>query len=200
MGERRLWTVEWRQGDELLAAVEPTAAELARAAPVLAGHYNDDHNRRMMAHEETLDAAEVAAYYGELRAEGGRPFLLERDGALMGDADLRNLDGPSGEFAIMVGARAAQGRGLGTRYAVMLHAFAFGVLGLERLYMSVIPANAASRRLFDKLGYEVDDSAEARDYADDETDVTMSIDRARFEARWREELAAIRMFERLLVT
>ena len=197
MGERRLWAIEWRQGDELLAAIEPTAAELARAAPELAGHYNDDHNRRMMAHEESLDAAEVAAYYGELRGEGGRPFLLERDGALMGDADLRNIDGPAGEFAIMIGARAAQGRGLGTRYAVMLHAFAFGVLGLERVYMSVIPTNAASRRLFEKLGYEVDDSPEARDYADEDSDVTMSIGRDGFESRWRAELAAIKTFERL---
>ena len=199
MSERRLWAIEWRQDDELLGAVEPTAAEIARAAPALAGHYNDDHNRRMMAHEETLDAGEVAAYYAELRGEGGRPFLLERDGILMGDADLRNIDGPAGEFAIMIGARAAQGRGLGTRYAVMLHAFAFGVLGLERLYMSVIPANAASRRLFEKLGYEFDDSADARDFADEETDVRMSIARAPFEARWRDEIAALRMFERLPV-
>jgi RimJ/RimL family protein N-acetyltransferase len=73
------------------------------------------------------------------------------------------------------------------------------VLGLERLYMSVIPANAASRRLFEKLGYEIDDSADARDYADEETDVTMSIARAPFEARWRDEIAALRMFERLPV-
>ena len=40
----------------------------------------------------------------------------------------------------------------------MLHAFGYDVLGLERIYISVIPANAASRRLFEKLGYQRDDS------------------------------------------
>jgi RimJ/RimL family protein N-acetyltransferase len=197
MRERRLWAVEWRRGDELLSAIEPTGEEIAGAAAVLAASYNDDHNRRMMAHEETLDAGEVVAYYGELRGEGGRPFLLQLDGALVGDADLRNIEGATGEFAIMIGARAAQGRGLGTRYAIMLHAFAFAVLGLDRLYMSVIPANTASRRLFDRLGYAIDDSPEARAFADEDSDVTMSIARARFEGLWRAELGQIQTFERL---
>jgi RimJ/RimL family protein N-acetyltransferase len=192
-----LWAVEWRRGDELLSATEPTGEELAGAAAALAAAYNDDHNRRMMAHEETLDADEVVAYYSELRGEGGRPFLLQLDGALMGDADLRNIEGGAGEFAIMIGARAAQGRGLGTRYAIMLHAFAFSVLGLDRLYMSVIPANTASRRLFEKLGYALDDSPEARDFADEDSDVTMSIAREPFESLWRAELRQIQTFERL---
>src|SRR5215471_8891809 len=134
MSARRLWAVEWRQGTELLAAIEPTDDEIAKAAPALAAFYNHEHNRRMMAHEETLDADEVVDYYHELRAEGGRPFLLQlgagADATLMGDADLRNIDAPTGEFAIMIGAQAAQGRGFGTRFAVMVHAFAFQVLDL----------------------------------------------------------------------
>jgi len=196
---RRLWAVEWRQGDEVLLAIEPTANEIRRAAPALAAFYNDEHNRRMMAHDETLDVDDVVDYYGELRGEGGHPFLLRlgaADGELMGDADLRNIDGPTGEFAIMVGARAAQGRGFGTRFAIMLHAFAFQVLDLGRVYMSVIPANAASQRLFVKLGYEADDSPEAREFADEETDLTMSLGRERFETRWAGDLAAVKLFER----
>jgi RimJ/RimL family protein N-acetyltransferase len=200
MSERRPWAIEWRQGDDLLVAMEPTPAEVARAAPALAAFYNDDHNRRMMAHEETLHAEDVVDYYTELGDEGGRPFLLQLDGPsgpLMGDADLRNIEGPTGEFAIMIGARAAQGRGLGTRYAIMVHAFAFRVLGLARVYMSVIPANAASQRLFGKLGYEPDDSPEARDFADDDSDLTMSIARDRFESLWARELGEIKTHERL---
>jgi RimJ/RimL family protein N-acetyltransferase len=96
----------------------------------------------------------------------------------------------------MIGARAAQGRGLGTRFATMLHAFAFEVLDLARVYMSVIPANAASQRLFAKLGYQPDDSPEARAFADDETDLTMSVARRPFELLWQHELAAIRLHER----
>jgi RimJ/RimL family protein N-acetyltransferase len=207
MEKARLWAVEWKQGGETLMAIEPTDEELGRAAPDLAGFYSDDHNRRMMAHqEEGFTAEEVVAYYQELRAEEGRPFLLYLNGALMGDADFRNIDleDATGEFAIMIGGRATQGRGLGTRFGRMLHLFGFETLGLERIYISVIPANAASRRLFEKLGYQIDESPEAREFIDEESDLTMSLARTAFErARADErpaglatELAGIRAFER----
>jgi RimJ/RimL family protein N-acetyltransferase len=187
------WLVEWRSADEVLTAIEPTAAEIAGASSELAGYYSDEHNRRMMANEEEAFTAEaVAVYYRELRAEGGRPFLLQKGGALLGDGDLRNIGDGTAEVAILIGARDAQGRGLGTRYAIMLHVFAFQVLGLERLYISVIPANTASLRLFEKLGYEVDDSPAARDLIDDETDVTMSVSRSRFESTVGATLPQIR--------
>jgi ribosomal-protein-alanine N-acetyltransferase len=192
-----LWAVEWREGAETLRAIEPTTEELDRAAPELAAFYNDSHNRAMMAHEtEAYTAADVIAYYQQLRAEEGRPFLLFLDGVLMGDADFRNIEGNAGEFAIMIGGRATQGRGLGTRFGLMLHAFGFAVLGLERIYISVIPANTASRRLFEKLGYQLDDSPEARDFIDEETDLTMSLARSTFERAREAERAAVRMFER----
>ncbi|HEY4395318.1 MAG TPA: GNAT family N-acetyltransferase [Polyangia bacterium] len=191
------WAVEWRQGEETLTAIEPTTEELDRAAPELAAFYNDSHNRAMMAHEsDAYTAADVIAYYQQLRAEEGRPFLLFLDGALLGDADFRNLEGRAGEFAIMIGGRAAQGRGLGTRFGLMLHAFGYDVLGLERIYISVIPANTASRRLFEKLGYQIDDSPEAREYIDEESDLTMSLASTTFAGARAAERAAIRLFER----
>ncbi len=197
MTKPTLWAVEWTQGPETLTALEPDAAELRRAAPQLAAFYNDDHNRQMLAHDDEPHTAEdVVAYYEELRAEGGRPFLLFVDGALVGDADFRNLEGDTGEFAILIGGRATQGRGLGTRFARMLHRFGFGTLGLARVYISVIPANAASRRLFEKLGYRVDDSPEARELIDEPSDVTMSLPRASFEGARTVDLAAVRSFER----
>ena len=57
----------------------------------------------------------------------------------------------------------------------------FAQLGLARVYASIVPHNAASRRVFEKLGYTVDASPAARGYADDPGDVTMVIDRATFE-------------------
>lgn len=197
MTKAPLWAVEWREGEETLTAIEPTPGELGRAAPELAAFYNDAHNRAMMAHQsDAFTAADVIAYYQQLRAEAGRPFLLFQGGLLMGDADFRNIEGRTGEFAIMIGGRATQGRGLGTRFGLMLHAFGFAVLGLERIYVSVIPANAASRRLFEKLGYEPDDSAEARAFIDEESDLTMSLARATFERARAIDRAAVRMFER----
>ena len=151
----------------------------------------------MMGHgAEPHAPADVLAYYEELRIEGGRPFLLYVDGVLMGDADFRNIEDGTGEFAIMIGGRASQGRGLGTRFGLMLHLFGYDVLGLERIYISVIPANAASRRLFEKLGYRIDDSPEARLFIDEETDLTMSLARSAFDRRRTGDPTAIRAFER----
>jgi RimJ/RimL family protein N-acetyltransferase len=197
MEKARLWAVEWEQGGETLTAVEPTDDELRRAAAALAAFYNDSHNRLMMGHgAEPHTAAGVIAYYQELRIEGGRPFLFYADGVLMGDADFRNIGEGAGEFAIMIGGRASQGRGLGTRFGLMLHLFGYDVLGLERIYISVIPANAASRRLFEKLGYRIDDSPEARAFIDEESDLTMSLARSAFDRTRTGDPTAIRSFER----
>jgi RimJ/RimL family protein N-acetyltransferase len=197
MDKARLWAVEWEQGDETLTALEPTDDELRRAAPVLAASYNDGHNRVMMGHDdEPHTAGDVVAYYQELRIEGGRPFLLYMNGVLMGDADFRNIADVRGEFAIMIGGRATQGRGLGTRFAFMLHVFGYDVLGLDRIYISVIPANLGSRRLFQKLGYQADDTPEARALIDEETDLTMSLARSAFDRTRIADPATIRVFER----
>jgi len=164
-----------------LRALEPTRAEVAAAAPRLAGYYNEPYNRAMLSHTEDLSARDVVAHYRDLSAEGGRPFLLEYEGALVGDGDLRRVERGRAEAAILVGERSVQGKGLGTRFGVMLHAFAFRSLGMERVYASIIPANAPSLRLFEKLGYERDVSRAARRYADEPSDVTLSLTPARFD-------------------
>ena len=123
----------------------------------------------------------MVEYYGESREDGDRLFLLEQDGVLIGDADFRNVDAESAEYAIMIGARDLQGRGLGRRFTTMLHAWAFRGLGLDRVYVTILPANAASVRLFEQLGYEPDSSLRARSLIDEQSDVTLSVQRSAFE-------------------
>jgi hypothetical protein len=115
-----------------------------------------------------------------MRERGGRPFLLFLGDVLMGDADLRRLQGVSAEFAIMVGARAAQGRGWGTRFSVMVHALAFGVLGRRTVHLSIVPHNVGGRRCYEKVGYVEDAGPGARACCDLPTDVGMSLTRERF--------------------
>jgi RimJ/RimL family protein N-acetyltransferase len=174
------FALELDDGDRL-RAVEPTRAEVADAAARLASFYNDPHNRAMLAHEEDLSARDVVAHYRALAREGARAFFLEVDGRLVGDGDLRNVNRQRAEAAILVGDRSMQGRGLGTRFGVMLHAFAFQTLKLRRTYASIIPANAGSLRLFEKLGYRQDPSRLARRFADERSDVTLSLDAERFQ-------------------
>jgi RimJ/RimL family protein N-acetyltransferase len=177
---RPRYVIELEDGDRLRAR-EPNRAEVAKAASRLASFYNDPHNRAMLAHEDELSASDVVTHYRGLAGEGGHAFLLELDGRLVGDADLRHVTGQRAEAAILIGDRSMQGKGLGTRFGVMLHAFAFDTLRLRRTFASIIPANAGSLRLFDKLGYQRDDSRLARRFIDDPTDVTLSLTSERFQ-------------------
>ncbi|HEY4186847.1 MAG TPA: GNAT family N-acetyltransferase [Polyangia bacterium] len=192
------WSVEWRRDGALLCAREPTEAEVREAAPALAAFYNEPHNQRMLANTLSLTVEDVVSFYADLRDDDGRPLLLWRDGVLVGDADLRRVDraARTGEFAILIGERAVQGQGLGTRFATMAHLFAFTALGLERVYVSIVAGNVASARMLEKVGYRRDDAPVARGHADEAGDVTMSLTRADFEAACAGSLAAIALRQR----
>lgn len=183
------YRLEW---DELVA-FEPHLDELP--VPALVTAYNDPHNAPLLGHTQELTAADVRGHYEALLAQGAHPFLLVREGVLAGDGDLRGIAEGAGEFAFLIAAPGAQGKGLGTRFATMIHAFAFTHLPLERLYASIVPANTASRRVFEKLGYTVDESPAARAYADD-GDVVMVVDRATFTRQHAAAIAQIRIAAR----
>jgi RimJ/RimL family protein N-acetyltransferase len=69
-------------------------------------------------------------FYAAAYERNDQPFLLFADDALVGDADFRQITGMRGEFAVMIGEWSMQGKGLGTRFSIMMHAFAFRTLGL----------------------------------------------------------------------
>ena len=185
--------IEWLTAAGRLVAIEPELAEVSAHSVQLAAGYNEPENAQLMGHVEPMSAAEVVEHYEAMFAEGARPFLLYLERELVGDADLRGVRDGSAEFAFMIAARNHQGKGLGTKFALMVHAFAFSSLSLQRVYASIVPRNRASRRVFEKLGYTVDNSAEARSFADEPDDVTMAIDRATFERSHAAELAQVRI-------
>jgi RimJ/RimL family protein N-acetyltransferase len=169
------WSIEAPSARGLLRAFEPSQAEVARAADQLAAWYNDEHNRAMMTGEQTMSAADVVAFYDARREAGDRAFFLEEAGLLVGDADLRSVARGRAEFAILIGPRAAQGLGLGRRFATMLHRLAFDPLALDVVYVVISPANLASRRMFETLGYQLDAGPTARSYAEKDDEIAMSL-------------------------
>jgi RimJ/RimL family protein N-acetyltransferase len=175
----------------VLRAIEPTPDEVRTHAAMLADWYNHPQNAALMGHDEALDPDEVIEHYADMAAEGARVFLLFRDGELAGDGDLRHFDGGGAEFAFMIGAPSAQGKGLGTRFALMIAAIGFSELGLATIFASVVPHNTASRRVFEKLGYVLDDSPRARTFADEPEDLVLAIDRATLERTNAATLAEI---------
>ena len=185
------YQIAWSTPAGQLLAIEPRRDEVARHAPALTAAYNDPHNAPLLGHTEPSTERDVIGHYEALARRGGHGFMVLRDGELVGDGDLRGVARGAAEFAFLVAAVAEQGKGLGTRIATMIHAFAFTELGLDRVYASIVPANTASRRVFEKLGYAVDDGPAARGFADDPDDVTMVIDRASFERSHAQAMAEI---------
>jgi RimJ/RimL family protein N-acetyltransferase len=187
------YQITWSTSAGALLALEPHADEVARHAGALVAAYNDPHNAPLLGHTELMTADDVIAHYASVASDGGTNFLVLRDGALVGDADLRHVANAAAEIAFMVADPAAQGQGLGTRIATMVTAFAFTQLGLDRVYASIIPTNTASRRVFAKLGYVVDPGAAARAYADEPDDVVMMIERPSFVSAQAVALAEIQI-------
>jgi len=185
--------IEWTTDIGELVAVEPQLSDIAAHAGELAAGYNDPDNARLMGHVEPFSAADVVDHYQSMWRDGARAFLLSVEGKLVGDADLRGMRGAAAEFAFMIAARDQQGKGLGTKFALMVNAFAFRNLKLERVYASIAPQNRASRRVFEKLGYAVDSSAEGRAFADEAGDETMVIARETFEHIHAAALAQLRL-------
>jgi RimJ/RimL family protein N-acetyltransferase len=185
--------IDWTTPAGRLTAIEPTLDEVAAHATALAAGYNHPRNATLLGHVDLIDPDEVVEHYADLPLEGGRGFLLFVDDHLAGDADLRGVADGAAEFAFLIAAPEAQGKGLGTRFAAMITAFGFAVANLTRVYASIVPANAASARVFAKLGFTVDDSAAALAYADEPGDVVLSIDRPTFERANAAALAELRI-------
>jgi RimJ/RimL family protein N-acetyltransferase len=175
--------IEWAE----LVALTPTPDDVVRYAPRLAAAYNDPHNSALLGNTQAMSIDDVVEHYAALQPPDAYAFVLLRDGELAGDGDLRNIAGGAGELAFLIAAPSAQGKGLGTRFAIMMQAFAFHHLGLERLHAAVIPENTASRRVFEKLGYS---ESSAAGYGD-AGDLVLAIEKATFERRHAAVLADV---------
>jgi len=181
---RPRWALELAEGGSVYRVAEPDEAAVRAAAPLLSAWYNDAHNRALLTNEQEMSAADVVEHYQSLRREGGKPFHFTRDGALVGDGDLRGFAvheaGPEAEYALLIGEHGVNGRGLGTRFSTLVLHLAFGPLGLARVFASVVPHNKGSLRMFEKLGFVVDASPAGRRYAEDEGDVCLRMDAGEF--------------------
>jgi hypothetical protein len=188
--------IDWTTAAGELAAIAPTLDEIRAHAPALVLGYNEPANAELMGHAEAMTAGEVVDHYLDMASEHAQQFLLFADGELVGDADLRGIRSGTAEFAFMIAAKQRQGQGLGTKFALMIHVLAFTTLALRRVYASIVPHNTASRRVFEKLGYIVDDSPAARAYADEPGDIVMSVDRASIEQLHPQAFVQVRVGRR----
>jgi RimJ/RimL family protein N-acetyltransferase len=187
-------SVEWDvPGLGVLTAVQADPEVLEPHLSWLAGAYNEPFNFEMMGNECLSSKDSVREYYEHGWKNSSLMFLLFLNGELVGDADFRNFFEKGAEFAIAIGARSAQGKGLGTRFGIMLHGFAFENCGLETVLVAILHKNTGSLRLFEKLGYERDVEREFVHRLEDETDVCMFLSKPRFADLFASDVRKLRI-------
>ncbi len=174
------YSLEWQAAGLRLRLVEPTLREVREHAEALARYYNEPTNRALLTNEQDFEAEDVVDQFRGMWQSGDRPFLLYVGDDLVGDCDLRNVEADRAEFAILVGPRQTQAKGLGTRFSTMVLLLAFDRLAMSRIYAAIRPENAGSLRMFEKVGYDVDGTPEARRYAEEADDVCVSITAEKF--------------------
>ena len=84
--------------------------------------------------------------------------LVAPDGTFAGEAVINEMDWDArcANFRIALFSPRWRGQGLGSWAAACVRDFAFGVLGLHRLELDVFSFNPRARRVYEKLGFQVE--------------------------------------------
>lgn len=121
------------------------------------GWFNDPVVCRYNSHHVHPYTREQAVEF--IRSVAGSPDLVlaiadRATGDHIGNVSLQQIDhrSRSAEFAIIVGARDAWGKGLGTEAAWLILDHGFRELNLRRVAAGTPAANTAMRRLAERLG------------------------------------------------
>lgn len=157
----------------------------------LAQCYNEPYNQEMMGNSQCFTSENVIEYYQESWQKGNLMFLLFVGDEIVGDADYRNCSKGCAEFVIMIGSRNWQGKSLGTNFGIMLHHFAFDFFQFKKIYSTILPQNKVSIKLFNKLGYSIDNTPAAKKFADSDVDLCFSISDNQFNNRYSNLLNTI---------
>jgi UDP-4-amino-4,6-dideoxy-N-acetyl-beta-L-altrosamine N-acetyltransferase len=121
---------------------------------------NTPQVQRNLFSRETL-TAEQHLQWLQTKVESGSCcqfiIVVRQDGAELpiGTVFIKNIDQHSrkGEFGIFIGEDAARGKGYGTIATAQILQYAFTVLALNRVTLSVFTDNTSAVHLYEKLGF-----------------------------------------------
>src|SRR5690242_13266414 len=122
-----------------------------------AGSVRDPLIQRFTTESPALDAGQVRAAIGRLRAAGDAEGFVICDavtGERLGNIALAH-DGRAGEVSYWVAA-GARGRGVAARALALFSSWCFQAAGLEELWLAAHRENAASQRAAVRAGYRRD--------------------------------------------
>jgi RimJ/RimL family protein N-acetyltransferase len=115
-------------------------------------------NRYMLSGHEPIAIEDERAWYEHALASAEDLVVQihrRADGAYIGNAGLHHIDAKhrGAELGIMIGDKAQQARGYGRDAMVTLLRFAFGELGLHRVYLRCHPDNARGLAAYRAIGF-----------------------------------------------
>lgn len=148
-----------RWADERIELFQLT---VERVSDSYVGWLNDPEiNQYLESRFAAQDRPSVEAFVSAIAASEKDLFLGIHDLALgrhVGNIKLGPIDRRHGlgEIGIMIGDRAAWGRGVGTRAIALLSEIAAAELGLRKLTAGCYRRNAGSQRAFEKAGFHVE--------------------------------------------
>ncbi len=154
---RREATGRWQDDAVALSLLRPEDVSDAYI-----GWLNDPEiNRYLESRFQPQDRAGVEAFVAAMLASETNLFLAITDRALnrhVGNIKLGPIDRAHGlgEIGIMIGDRAAWGRGIGSAAIARLADIAGHELGLRKLSAGCYASNAGSARAFEKAGFRVE--------------------------------------------
>lgn len=94
--------------------------------------------------------------------------IADSDDLCLGHVGLYEIDHRirSAEFAIMIGDKAAWGKGLGTRLTQWTVEYAFRWLNLNRVQLSVLGTNPRAKRVYESVGFRSEGVLRQAQYKD----------------------------------
>lgn len=127
--------------------------------PTIVRWFNDPEARRRLARVEPMSLAEEERWFeGLFRATTEVAFGIVEAGAgdaFVGTCGLHRIDwrNRAAALGILIGERAARGRGLGRDATATLVEHAFANLGLHRIELEVLADNDVAVRCYAGLGF-----------------------------------------------
>ncbi len=128
---------------------------------------NQDHVRRWFLSSERITLPQHTGWFARYRQrDDDFVFIIEEaNGELrpIGQVAIYNVDWPGGtaEFGrLMIGEADAAGRGLAREATAAVVALALDQLGLQEVYLEVLPANVRAIRIYEACGFAVTGSTE----------------------------------------
>lgn len=127
-------------------------------APLFQEWLNDPENHQYLRRFRPLGLAEERHWLGSLpeRPDDQEFGIVLREGErLIGACGLHGTALPhrSGQLGILIGDRAAQGKGYGSEAIRLLLGYGFGTLGLHRVALHVYGNNERGIRCYEKCGF-----------------------------------------------